>query len=139
MLKTNSRKAIENIRNYIMNDVEYISERSGYTIDTENTDEVLAYAWSIFKDEKKYEIEQNYHCANYAIFQDWASGLALGNLFCYWYNRPAVDDLGDILEETDEERSKYTESEAERVLTTLIYREMEKAARRVYLAKVKSI
>lgn len=131
MLKTNSKKAVENVRAYIMQDVDYIAEQSGYTINTENIDVVLAYAWEIFKGEKKCDIERNYGCASYAIFQDWASGLALGGLFCYWYNRPAVKDLGDILEETEEERSKYTESEAERLLTLLIYREMERAATRI--------
>ena len=62
------------------------------------------------------------------IFKDWAQGLALGGLFCYYYNRSAKDDLGAILEESEAEKAKYTEQEAEEMLTRLIYRELEKAA-----------
>lgn len=128
MLRSNTKKAAENVRSYIVaQDADYIAERSGYTISEDETEKLLAYAFDIFKDEMKYEIERNYRCASYPIFKDWASGLALGGLFCYYYNRSAVDDLGGILEETEEERSKYTEAEAEEMLTRLIYREMSKA------------
>lgn len=131
MLKTNSKKACENIRNYIMNDFDYIQERAEYNgivLDKNNVQSVLAYAYGIFKSEKKREIEDNYSNPNFAIFKDWAQGLALGWLFCYFYNRSAVDDLAEILEESESEKAKYSESEAEIMLTRLIYREMEKAA-----------
>lgn len=101
-------------------------ERSGYTIPEDETS-ILAYAYECFKDEMKIEIENNYHNPCFVIFEDWARGLALGGLFCYYYNRSAKDDLGEILEETEEEKSKYTEMEAEEMLTRLIYREMENA------------
>lgn len=124
MLKSNSKKAIENIRDYIMTDADYIAEQSNYTISEDNKEAVMLMMWDCFKDEKRYEIERNYHCASYPIFKDWASGLALGGLFCYYYNRSAVDDLGAILEETEAEKAKYSESEAEEMLTRLIYREL---------------
>ena len=130
MLKSNSKKACNNIRNYIMEDFDYISESanySGVTLDEKNITSVIAYAFGIFEEEKKYEIERNYGCASYAIFQDWAQGLALGGLFCYYYNRSAVDDLGAILEESESEKAKYSERQAEEMLTRLIYREMRKA------------
>ena len=126
-LRTNSKKAIENVRKYIMQDSDYICERSGYTIDENNIDQVLSFAYECFEDEMKYAIERNYSNPCFVIFEDWARGLALGGLFCYYYNRSAVDDLGAILEETEEEKAKYTEQEAEECLTMLIYREMEKA------------
>ena len=59
---------------------------------------------------------------------DWCSGLPGVLDTCYYYNRSAVDDLGAILEETDEERARYTEEQAEKMLTTLIYRELKKGA-----------
>lgn len=124
MLRTNSKKAIENIKAYIMQDADYIEERTNGTISEELPEAVMLAMWDCFKDEKRYEIERNYHCASYAIFKDWASGLALGGLFCYYYNRSAVDDLGAILEETETEKAKYTEAEAEEMLTRLIYREL---------------
>ena len=130
MLRTNSKKAAENIRKYIMEDLEYLQERADYddiTLEENNADQVLAYAYNVFKAEKRGEIERYKFINLYKIFQSWASGLALGNLFCYYYNRSAVDDLGDILEESAAEKAKYKEEDAEELLTRLIYREMTRA------------
>ena len=139
MIRSNSKKARENVRQYILDDADYLKERAEYDgrkLDTE--DEMIAYAWEIFEEEKSYEIEQNYHNPNFGIFLDWARGLAMGNLFCYYYNRSAVDDLGEILEETDEEKAKYSEQQAEELLSRLIYREMEDAHRREFIRKIKA-
>ena len=130
MLRTNSKKAAENIRNYIMEDFEYLQERADYRnmkLDKNNVDQVLALAWSIFKEEKSGEINRYRFINEYQVFKDWASGLALGNLFCYYYNRSAVEDLGNILEESAAEKAKYKEEDAEELLTRLIYREMIRA------------
>ena len=130
MLRTNSKKAAENIRKYIMEDLEYLQERAEYRgmeLDENNVDQVLALAWSIFKEEKSGEINRYRFINEYQVFKDWASGLALGNLFCYYYNRSAVEDLGNILEESAAEKAKYKEEDAEELLTRLIYREMTRA------------
>lgn len=130
MLRTNSKKAAENIRRYIMEDLEYLQERAEYRgmeLDENNVDQVLALAWSIFKEEKSGEINRYRFINEYQVFKDWASGLALGNLFCYYYNRSAVEDLGNILEESAAEKAKYKEEDAEELLTRLIYREMTRA------------
>lgn len=127
MLKTNTKKAAGNIRNYILQDKDYIEEAYGLKIASE--EDMLAAVWDIFRTEYAGSIEQNYHVAEYRLFKDWASGLALGNLFCYFYNRSAVQDLGDLLEESEAERNRYSEPEAEDMLTRLIYREVTKAAR----------
>lgn len=128
-LKSNSKKACENIRNYILQDSDYIKECAEFDgIELKTEKEILAYAYKLFEEQKGREIEDNYHNSCFVIFEDWAKGLALGSLFCYYYNRSAADDLGAILEETEEEKAKYTEREAEEMLTRLIYRELEKAA-----------
>jgi hypothetical protein len=57
-------------------------------------------------------------------FADWAAGLPSILDTCYYYNRSAVDDLGAILEETAEEKARYSEAQAETLLTSLIYREL---------------
>ena len=72
-----------------------------------------------------YELEKN-KSAVYDVFKNWAQGLALGQLFCYYYNRSAVDDLAEILEENETEKLKYSEKEAEEMLTNLIFREIVK-------------
>ena len=129
MLKSNSKKACENIREYIMQDSDYLSECAEYDgVTLNDRTDFLSYAWRLFTGQKKHDIEQNYNNPNFGIFLDWARGLALGSLFCYYYNRSAVDDLGAILEETEEEKAKYTEEQAEEMLSRLIYRELEKAA-----------
>ena len=128
MLKTNSKKACENIRKYILQDRDYIEETAEfYGVSLADDREVIAYAYDLFTSEKSGDIERNYSNPCFVIFEDWARGLALGSLFCYYYNRSAVDDLGAILEESEEEKARYTEQEAEEMLTRLIYREMEKA------------
>lgn len=69
-----------------------------------------------------------YRNNEFAAFADWCAGLPGVLNTCYYYNRSAVDDLGAILEETSEEKARYTEEQAEKTLTTLIYRELKKGA-----------
>lgn len=125
MLRTNSKAAKANIIEYIKQDQDYIEESYNYT--PENDNELLASIYGIFLSEKTYQLQRNNYINQFEIFKSWAQGLALGGLFCYYYNRSAVDDLGNILEETEEERNKYSEAQAEEMLTKLIYREIVKA------------
>ena len=129
MLKLNSKKAMQNLYDYLLAwDFDYLAERANYDGFQLGRDaaQVLPYIWRIFQSEKKWEIGR-YGAP--AAFRDWAAGLALGGLFCYMYNRSAVDDLGAILEETDAEKARFTESQAEDRLTGMLYRLIEKAAR----------
>ena len=121
MLKTNSKKAKDNIRAYII---------ENYTpYDYENyseSDDFQTIAKNILE-EMRIEKGGDWYCRNMTEqqrFIDWCQGLP--SLFdtCYFYNRSAVDDLGNILEETEEERNRYTETDAEIMLTKLIYREL---------------
>ena len=131
MLRTNSKAAREAVRAYILEDLGYLEER--YPERTFETFEDAARAiWDAFEEEKPYT-DQNAArrgMSRQDVFESWASGLALGGLFLYYYSVSAVDLLGDILQETPEERSKYSEQDAERLLTYLIYSEVMKAASR---------
>ncbi len=125
MLKTNSKKARENIRRYIVENF----DSSNY-IDTppETFPEIAAFILATFREEK-YSIIQDfryYGGSEQKAFTDWAAGLPSVLDTCYFYNRSAVDDLGDILEETHEERHRHSEHDAEICLTHLIYRELLK-------------
>lgn len=129
MLKTNSKKARENIVEYIRQDLDYIEERAAYdapAVDIYTAPGLCAYIWDIFQAEKGPEIVRAYRGNTVKAFEAWAQGLALGGLFCYYYNRRAVDDLGAILEETESERERFTETEAENLLTRLIYAEINR-------------
>ena len=120
MLKTTTNKARQNIRQYIIAHCDgesYI----GYTItkQPETWEEVAAFIRQTFRDEKRYQIGNQQE-----LFIDWCQGLPSALDTCYYYNRSAVDDLAVILEETEEEKAKYTEEEAEYMLSHLIYREL---------------
>ena len=122
MLRT--KKAIVNIRAYIMDNF----TPENYT-DTPPKDfpGAAAFILDTFRKEKMSDLR--YHnCNEFAAFTDWCQGLPSVLDTCYYCNRSAVDDLGAILEETAEEKERFTEQEAERRLTWLIYRELSKGA-----------
>ena len=122
MLRT--KKANENIRAYIMDNF----TPENYTNNPpKDFPEMAAFILDIFRREKMSDFR--YHdCNEFAAFTDWCQGLPSVLITCYYYNRSAVDDLGAILEETAEEKARFSEPEAERRLTWLIYRELSKGA-----------
>lgn len=118
MLKTNNKKVKAKIEQYVRQAAEYLvdcrySQADG--ADLSNYNELCAVIYDIFKAEK-YRYGESFD-----IFTEWAQGLAL-NLFDYYYNVSAVQLVGDILEQTEQERNKYTERQAELLMTKLIYR-----------------
>ena len=120
MLRSNSKKARENIRVYIMDN--FTPDSHGRDRDEfETFGEVAAFILETFRSEKRYE-----RGPEAAIFTDWCQGLPSVIDTCYYYNRSAVEDLGAILEETEAERNRYSEADAEKLLTNLIYRELLK-------------
>ena len=122
MLRT--KKAIVNIRAYIMGNF----RPENYT-DTPPKDfpGVAAFILDTFRKEKMSDF-RFHDCNEFAAFTDWCQGLPAVLDTCYYYNRSAVEDLGAILEETAEEKARFSEQEAERRLTWLIYRELSKGA-----------
>lgn len=138
MLKTNTKKAINNIKDYV---IDYMSDEEEYFTSDEigklrnNNDTTREENFKLCADmliselyvERGTEIENGYWKSIYDAFKEWMNGLPFA-LSCYYYNRSAIKDLGNILEETDEEREKYTEKEAAERLTQLIYREISKVA-----------
>jgi hypothetical protein len=125
MLKTNSKKARENIKNYIIENF----GAENYT-DTPPTEwhEIAIFIYECFRSEKWCckEDYAYYRGNEWKAFLDWCSGLPSVLDTCYFYNRSAVEDLGNILEETETERKQYEESTAENLLTMLIYNEIKK-------------
>lgn len=125
MLKASSKKARENIHNYVIDNF----SPEGYT-DTHPAEweGIAVFIYETFRSEK-YNCLQDYRYYNgneWNAFLDWCSGLPSVLDTCYFYNRSAVEDLGNILEETETERKQYEESAAENLLTMLIYNEIRK-------------
>lgn len=129
MLKSNSKKAAENIRAYIMDNF----TPEGYT-DTppESWTETAAFIMDTFRAEKysRPEDRRYYNNNEYLAFADWCARLPSLLDTRYFYNRSAVDDLGAILEQTETEKSRFTEEDADNKLTYLIYRELAKGAKK---------
>lgn len=126
MLKTNSKKARENVCNYI---VERFTPE-GYTDNPpQEFSEIARFILTTFRNEE-YHLPQDfryYRNNEFAAFADWCAGLPAVLDTYYYCNRSAVDDLGAVLEET-EEKARYTEEQAESTLTLLIYRELMRGA-----------
>lgn len=130
MLRTNSKQARENIRQYI---IENFTPENYTDEEITGFENIAKFILDVFKS----EYYDNYCNRNVArrytqaeAFKDWCSGLPSVLDTCYYYNRSAVEDVKNILEETDAEASKYNEQQAEELLTSLIYRELTRACMR---------
>ena len=127
MLKTNTKKAAENIRLYIADNF----TPENYTDNPpQEWQGIAAFILDCFRSEllPNENARRYYHYNELAALADRCARRTSGLDWCYFYNRSAVDDLGAILEETAEEKARYTEEQAEKLLTTLIYRELKKGA-----------
>ena len=125
MLKTNSKKARENIKNYI---IENFTAENYTDTPPDTWHEIAEFIFNCFRAENGIAKNdfQYYNNNEWKAFLDWAAGLPSVLDTCYFYNRSAVDDLGNILEETETERKQYAESMAENLLTMLIYNEIKR-------------
>lgn len=127
MLKTNTKKASENVQNYIIskfNPENYDSKIE----DFETFEEVASFIFNCFYNEMvKHDKRRK---TEYEFFVEWCQGLPSILDTCYYYNRSAIEDLGNILEETEEEKNRFTETQAEEKLTYLIYRELKKTSKK---------
>ena len=125
MLKTNSKKARENVQAYIMQHF----DGTNHEIETPETfTQTAAVIMAVFNSEKPAKGGYS-SMSEQERFIEWAAGLPSILDTCYYYNRSAVDDLGEILEETEQEKARFTEQDAESRLTYLIYRELVRGCR----------
>lgn len=138
-MKTNCKKAIENIRKYVVDnttlDSDCIDEKYAQSIELLNKNDGKIDKFSVAAHLIMATFYDEYHLSfprfktRQDAFECWCSGLPSVLDTCYYYNRSAVDDLGNILEQSEQERNKYTEQEAEKMLTRLIYREISKVVK----------
>ena len=122
MLRTNSKKAREAVRAYI---AEKTRGQDGAEVKGfKEAAEVIAKEWDAYK----YQgLSRQFKYSIADAFEHWAGGLP-NDLFDYIAAGDAVKLVGDILEQTEAERSKYSDSQACDLLTYLIFREISKAA-----------
>lgn len=127
MLRTTCKKALENIRQYILENTDV----TGYDkyAEPKTFAEAALIIWDEFQTAKQYELCRP-RTNIQECFTDWCAGLPSIIDTCYYYNRSAVNDLAKLLEETEAEASRFSETEAERQLTWLIFREISKEVRK---------
>lgn len=130
MLRTNSKKAIENLKKWTVEhfDADGYNDFNG---DENNFSDCAKFIYRVFLREK-YEGAEHYYrnTSMQDIFADWCAGLpSVLDTADYYYTRRAVDVIGEILEETEEEKARYTQTQAEKLITALLWIYISKAAR----------
>lgn len=136
MLNSNSKKAKENIKKYILDHVDFSSYEQYAYIDEMAEDNAAgirnidlfsvvreAIRACVYSEKIKYDNRRS-SISTYEYFKDWCQGLPSVLDTCYYYNRSAADDLAEILEETETEKGRFSEQQAEEKLTYLMYREI---------------
>jgi hypothetical protein len=119
MIRSNSKKAIENIRKYI---IDY-SDFSGYTLKEfyfanledlkkgaglEIFPEIAKGIYNIFEGEylnNDYRFRRGTHSIQ-KLFSDYCAGLPSALDTCYYYNSDPIDIISNILEMTPEEEKE---------------------------------
>ena len=126
MLNTNSKKALENIRSYIVDNF----TPENYNLEPSNDFATVAKViYNCFIEEKS-GINDWGRVAEGVIFDDWMQGLPSIFGADYYLHCTALDDLGVILEEAEAEKARFTEDDAAKLLSSLIFREIKKAVKK---------
>lgn len=126
MLRTNSKEVRAKVRQYIIDgfDPEAYGYEQYYNVDKENFSCVAHAIFDCLYNEK---IKCNTRkVSRYEYFKDWMQGLCNMVDSSYYYNVSAVDLLAEWLEETEEEKKRFTEEQAEEKITYLLYCELQK-------------
>lgn len=121
MLKTNSKKFKNSLRSFMMRIVTHLDENGKYI---KSFEQLAPYVLNTFLDNKESCLLD---CHNYeALFFDWLSGLPSCGLggFLVWHPTSARGILRELLEETEEEAAKYTDIQTEKLLSSLMFREL---------------
>lgn len=119
MLRTNSKRFKENLNNFVLDAMKETLEYEGAKKNIENA---YRYLYNDFKRVYGWQFNKQY-CYRFGLFCEYMAGLP--HEFTYYYDR-AIEQLGNLLEKVEDERNKFSESDAEKKLSYFIYREMMK-------------
>lgn len=132
MLKCNSKEVKQKINNYIMESwTDWAAENN---LPVRNIEEVKKQVLKIVFIEKlsfydggvDYALKHFYKNSFFEVFDEWMRGLN-SVLDCSYIARcSAVDFVGALLEETETEKNRFTEEEAESLFTKLLYNNLIK-------------
>lgn len=119
MLRSNCRQALDNIRAYIVESVDLDYFGLEEAPDYKTACRLVMEACHNEKAGIRYK-------SSFEMFRDWAQGLPTAFNTLYYYNVSAVDLLADWLNETNSEKARFTEEQAEERITALLFRELTK-------------
>lgn len=133
MLRSNSKEVMNRIKKIIMDSYEAAEEY--YTYDSgimkAEYNDICKDIMNMFYTEKM-QFDCRYKAGRISkadLFMDWMQGLPSAlPVSCDIFLGSAVDFLGDLLDETDEEKARFTDEQAEKRAVYLLYRELEKHA-----------
>ena len=133
MRRTNSKEAMEAIKNAIIesyNNCEEYYTYDGAEAKTEYNDICKDIMDAFFNEKCKHDNRYNAgRISKQDLFIDWMQGLPTAlDVADDIFLGSAVDWLGDILEQTDTEKARYTDEQAEKTACYLLYRELTKHA-----------
>ena len=123
-LKTNSKAVKDKIKQYICDSFHNSDFEEWNKVQITDYSEICYTILHEFYIEKIHLDFQKGRRPYQDYFIKWCGGLPSILDTCYYYNVSAVDLLGDWLEQTEKERNKYSESQAEELITKLLYREL---------------
>ena len=121
MLKTNSKKARENVKQFIRDNagIWYLEEcAQGFDLSTDKG--LFSAIWHCCETEKFY---QHYKSLS-EQFADWCAGLPSALCCNDVFLRPVVPVVARILEETPAEAARFSEDDAEKLMISLMFREI---------------
>ena len=125
MLRSNSKAVREAVRKWIMENTSFegYDEYENRKMDYNETCKALL---AICKHEKFYQEYPN----DRLMLKDWFQGLpSVLDTAEYIYRYNAVNLLGEIMQETEAEKARFTETQAEDMLNYLIADEILKGAK----------
>lgn len=132
-LKTNSKEVNEKVLNYIIESFHDSDFEEWHGVHVTDTDTICTIVFNAFISEKEH-LDLRFKAGRISeqdLFIEWAGGLP-SILGCeYYYNVDAIKMLGDWLEQTETERNRYTESQAEETISKLIYRQLTRHGKRL--------
>lgn len=123
MLKTNSKKAKENINGFIVENFTPGNEML-HNLELPNLCKVILthFRSEVYSCDEDFKYFKN---SEFEAFRYWCSGLP--SVFnCDFYLGKAKNYIAEILEETENEKNKYSENEAVKLLEKLLYCELKK-------------
>lgn len=133
MLRTNSKKVDERVKQYITNNFFEVQADYDLSLPTDSDfslicNEILKTFFNQYlKGNRQFEAGR---LSRYDLFVEWCEA-GTEMLDTSYYTKPiAIDLLGDWLEETKEERNRFTESQAEQKITYLLYKTITRHATR---------